>query len=138
MAVMANAQNNGETVAGGVVGRPFPKGSSGNPGGRPKGLARYVRELVGADGRGIADYMLSVLGDEAERTETRIQAATWLADRGFGKAPATMNTGDGGPAVIKVVSCFGGEAAREMLAARLSEFVPLDELNAALDEAEAA
>jgi hypothetical protein len=70
--------------------------------------------------------------------ETRMQAATWLADRGFGKAPLTMDAGDGGPVVMKVVSCFGGGAARERLAARLSEFVPLDELNAALDEAEAA
>src|SRR5439155_15128273 len=86
---MPAAQNSVETGAG-FVGRPFPKGVSGNPGGRPKGLARYVRELVGDDGRRIADFMLSVLDDETERTETRIQAATWLADRGFGKAPATM------------------------------------------------
>jgi hypothetical protein len=68
-----------------VVGRPFPQGVSGNPGGRPKGLARYVRELVGDDGGTIADFMLGVLEDDSERTETRIQAATWLADRGFGK-----------------------------------------------------
>jgi Family of unknown function (DUF5681) len=63
----------------------WPKGTSGNPGGRPKGLARYVRELVGDDGRRIADFMLGVLEDETERTETRMQAATWLADRGLGE-----------------------------------------------------
>ena len=63
----------------------WPKGISGNPGGRPKGLARYVRELVGDDGRRIADFTLGVLEDDTERTETRMQAATWLADRGFGK-----------------------------------------------------
>ena len=72
-------------------GRPFAPGVSGNPGGRPKGLARYVRELVGDDGRRIADFMLSVLDDEAERTETRMQAAAWLADRGFGKSPVTVD-----------------------------------------------
>jgi hypothetical protein len=44
-----------------------------------------VRELVGDDGRRIAHFMLDVLEDETERTETRMQAATWLADRGFGK-----------------------------------------------------
>jgi hypothetical protein len=44
-----------------------------------------VRELVGDDGRRIADFMLGVLEDETERTETWMQEATWLADRGFGK-----------------------------------------------------
>ncbi len=90
---MAIAQNSSETV-GAVIGRPFAKGVSGNPGGRPKGLARYVRDLVGDDGRRIADFMLGVLNDETERTETRMQAATWLADRGFGKAPTTMAAGE--------------------------------------------
>jgi len=78
-------ENNSEPAAR-AVGRPFPKGVSGNPGGRPKGLARYVRELVGDDGRSIADFMLRVLEDESEKTETRMEAARWLADRGFGKA----------------------------------------------------
>lgn len=83
---MGIAQNNGETAA---PGRPFPKGVSGNLRGRPKGLAKYVRELVGDDGRCIADFMLGVVENESERTETRMQAAQWLADRGFGRAHAT-------------------------------------------------
>jgi len=37
-----NTENSMETTR--VVGRPFPKGTSGNPGGRPRGLAAYVRE----------------------------------------------------------------------------------------------
>jgi Family of unknown function (DUF5681) len=43
------------TGVGGITGRGFMPGESGNPGGRPKGLARRVRELVGDDGR--ADEM---------------------------------------------------------------------------------
>jgi hypothetical protein len=97
MNALSIAQNNGETVGASVVGRPFPRGVSGNPGGRPKGLARYVRELVGNDGRRIADFMLRVLDDETERTETRMQAAQWLADRGFGKPtqPQALELGTG-------------------------------------------
>ena len=37
-----NTENSMETTR--VVGKPFPKGVSGNPGGRPRGLAAYVRE----------------------------------------------------------------------------------------------
>jgi hypothetical protein len=99
------AQNSAGTASR-AVGRPFPKGTSGNPGGRPKGLATYVRELVGDDGRRIADFMLGVLDDEAERTETRMQAATWLADRGFGKAPMAMDAVEGEAVQIIVRSAF--------------------------------
>jgi hypothetical protein len=40
---------------------------------------------VGEDGEVIATYMLSVMHDERARTADRIEAATWLADRGFGR-----------------------------------------------------
>jgi hypothetical protein len=88
---VATAENSIETAPR-VVGRPFPKGVSGNPGGRPAGLARYVRVRVGEDGRMTVVFMVGVLEDESERTEMRMQAAAWLADRGFGKAVQTMRS----------------------------------------------
>jgi hypothetical protein len=45
------AENAVDAAPSRVVGRPFAPGMSGNPSGRPKGLPRYVRELVGDDGR---------------------------------------------------------------------------------------
>jgi len=66
-------------------------GVSGNPGGRPKGLSRRVRELVGEDGHAIAEFMFIVLSDETERTADRMEAAKWLADRGFGKAALVVD-----------------------------------------------
>jgi hypothetical protein len=66
-----------------------------------------VRELVGDDGRRIADFMVAVLEDETERTETRVKAAEWLAERGFGRAAMTIE-GEGGPTTIVVRSAFVG------------------------------
>jgi Family of unknown function (DUF5681) len=74
------------TPHGGVTGAGFLPGQSGNPGGRPKGLARRVRELVGENGELILQFMVQVLGDERARTADRLEAARWLADRGFGKS----------------------------------------------------
>ena len=74
------------TQRGGITGRGFQPGQSGNPGGRPKGLSRRVRELVGEDGHAIAEFMLDVMNDETARNADRIEAAKWLGDRGFGRA----------------------------------------------------
>jgi hypothetical protein len=75
----------GTTTLGGVTRHGFMPGQSGNPGGRPKGLARRVRELVGEDGEAIAAFMLQVMLSERERTKDRLDAARFLAERGWGK-----------------------------------------------------
>jgi hypothetical protein len=91
---MSIVQHRPETTRyGGVTGKGFTPGVSGNPGGRPKGLSRRVRELVGEDGGAIAEYMLSVMEDDRARTADRIDAGKWLADRGFGKSPLVVSAG---------------------------------------------
>ena len=85
------AGNSAGTVQ--VVGRPFPRGVSGNPSGRPKGasgLASYIKARTD-DGREIADFMMDVMrGDKIEgrapKTVERMEAARWLADRAWGRA----------------------------------------------------
>src|SRR5207244_5015060 len=86
------AENSGLTARQSDRGRPFPKGVSGNPGGRPRGLAQLIREATD-DGRELVDFMLRVVrGKEARaRVRDRMDAATWLADRAFGK-PINMPT----------------------------------------------
>ena len=42
--------------------------------------------MVGDDGELILKFMVGVLGDESARMIDRLEAAKWLADRGFGKA----------------------------------------------------
>lgn len=91
-------QNNGlGTRTGGITGRGFLPGQSGNPGGRPKGLAAAARGAVGDDGRDLVAFFSAVMrGDRKALGERRpvalrdrMQAATWLADRGSTSRPAS-------------------------------------------------
>jgi len=74
------------TTPGGITGKGFLPGQSGNPSGRPRGLSRRVRELVGDDGEAIADFMFDLMNDPNARNADRIEAARWLADRAFGRS----------------------------------------------------
>jgi len=73
--VMA-AENNG-----GTTGKGFMPGQSGNPGGRPKGIAALARVHT--------DKAVQVLVDGMESTDERVKiaAAKEILDRGYGKAP---------------------------------------------------
>ena len=71
----------------------FVPGQSGNPGGRPVGFHNYIQERT-ADGSELTDFVLSVFrGENGASTKERMDAATWLADRGFGK-PAPVRDDD--------------------------------------------
>jgi hypothetical protein len=73
-------------------GRPFPPGKSGNPGGRPKGFVAAIREATD-DGLELVSLMLQVLRGELPgvRLRDRLEAASWLADRGFGKPTVAVD-----------------------------------------------
>jgi hypothetical protein len=83
---VSTVQNNSRTT-GGVTGKGFMPGQSGNPGGRPKGLARATRELVGDDGNKLAEFWFSIMQDETRRDRDRLEASRLLADRGWGQGP---------------------------------------------------
>jgi hypothetical protein len=69
----------------------FAPGVSGNPGGRPKGIALTVRERTN-DGEDLVDVLLSIVKDGNDRD--KIAAVQILLDRGFGKATQTFDLGD--------------------------------------------
>jgi hypothetical protein len=60
---------------------PWKPGQSGNPGGRPKGIAAIARQHT--------DKAVQVLVDGMESPDERVKiaAAKEILDRGYGKAP---------------------------------------------------
>jgi hypothetical protein len=67
----------------------FQPGECRNPGGRPKGLAKRIRELTD-DGETLIQQALTVLRDGDARLRDRAEARHWLTDHGFGKAVVTQ------------------------------------------------
>ena len=86
---------------GGVTGKGFLPGVSGNPGGRPQGLAQRVRRAT-HDGKTIVEFMIAVargakIDGRKPRLADRVDANKWLADRGWGKPVQAMeHLGPGG------------------------------------------
>ena len=67
----------------------FQPGHSGNPGGRPEGISKYVRGRTDG-GTMLAEFMLEVMqGEHGANLRKRMTAATWLVERGFGKPRTT-------------------------------------------------
>ena len=73
-------------------GQPSP-----NPGGRPKGLARRTRELVGGDGDKIALLWIETMDDVTLPRRERLEASKLLAERGWGKPAAFQLIEDDDP-----------------------------------------
>ena len=65
-------------------GRPFQKGVSGNPGGRPRVLAD-VQELARERSPEAINILAHVMRDEKAPPAARVAAANALLDRGYGK-----------------------------------------------------
>lgn len=82
-----------------VIGRPFQKGISGNPSGRPAALSDFQAQC-----RGYTAKALQVLenGLSAKEPAIRFAAAKELLDRGWGKATAIVEAN--GSLTIRVVT----------------------------------
>ena len=68
-----------------VVGKPFKRGHSGNPKGRPKTDFNLKAECLKLIPK-VFEFYQEVLNDPHARKEHKIKIAETLLDRGFGKA----------------------------------------------------
>ena len=78
-------------------GKPFPKGKTGNPGGRPKlpEDVKHVRELARQYTRQAVAALVDVMGEGSG--PARVAAANALLDRGWGKPEqAIVGPGENG------------------------------------------
>ena len=77
------AQNSGTSAKRRGPGKPFQKGQSGNPGGRPREIAE-VKELARAHSEAAIEALVDVM-QNSNSPAARVSAATAILDRGFGK-----------------------------------------------------
>jgi hypothetical protein len=77
--------------------RPWPKGESGNPGGRPRGFVTEIRRQT-KNGFELVSFALRVLRNEEAEMRDRAWACTYLTDRGFGKPTQALELD--GPAMV--------------------------------------
>ena len=75
-----------------TIGKPFQKGQSGNPGGRPKVVAE-VKELARKHTGKAIETLVSIMANPKAAPAARVSAANALLDRGYGR-PAQHITGD--------------------------------------------
>jgi hypothetical protein len=81
-----------------TIGKPFHKGQSGNPGGRPKVVAE-VKELAREHTAEAIQTLVSIMRSPKSPPAARVSAANALLDRGYGKPPQHI-TGDEGVSFV--------------------------------------
>ena len=77
--------NHKATRTGGITGKGFQPGQSGNPGGRKK-VAPEVKEMLKAEAPEAARFLIETMHNEAVKDELRIKCAETVLERVYGKA----------------------------------------------------
>ena len=103
-------------------GRPFPKGVSGNSGGRPaqgpdrRKIEADARLLARSHGVEAVETLVAIMNDPSASHMARIIAANAILDRGWGRPPQALQVYDD-----DVQPEEREESARELFVSRLIE-----------------
>src|SRR5262245_26027894 len=81
-----------------TIGRPFKKGQSGNPGGRPKVVAE-IKDLARRHTDEALDTLAAIMRNPKASAAARVSAANAILDRGYGKPPQHV-TGETAPVYV--------------------------------------
>src|SRR4051794_10690210 len=73
--------------------RPFARGVSGNPGGRPRSIAK-VEELAREHTEAAVATLAAIMTDGHAPASSRVAAASVLLDRGWGRARSEVTISD--------------------------------------------
>lgn len=95
-------------------GKPFPKGKTGNPGGRPKlpEDVRHVRELARQYTEQAIETLAKVMRS-SKSDSAKVAAVNTILERGWGKAPQPVTGEEGGPVeVVGRIELVGMSAKR--------------------------
>jgi hypothetical protein len=92
--------------------KPFKKGKSGNPNGRPKKLPQLdelLADVLGEEKDGIEAAKAILMALRAKATKGDVRAAEVLLDRAYGKSKQAIDvTSNNEPFILKLNS--GGES----------------------------
>lgn len=84
-------------------GKPFEKGKSGNPSGRPK-MSEDAKAMLKAATSDAVKLLVDTLNNPEEKTETRVRCAETVLDRVYGKANQPIDLGGEVPKIEIVLS----------------------------------
>ena len=88
-------------------GKPFAKGQSGNPGGRPKSERAYLVEKYGEDGRALHEAMDAILAGADTPPHVKVDILKYKLDRHSGKAPQSLEvSGPQGEPIKQIINNY--------------------------------